>query len=208
PVLLRSGGILPESLEDRTNGTDNPKSLRILFGSGSDGEYTLYEDDGISTKYREGAYVTTRILMEWKETGECTVKIDAAKGDTGLIPAKRTYELCIYGVEPNGDFNVACKDVSDCIYDTKKHCLTVMLSEKSVDNEIVVNIMGLKSAENDKKSEVVDILDRAWTVMEHKEKVFYELYMAGNDSDSAFLDRFLGLDIPELIKDAVREVFD
>ncbi|MCR5324070.1 MAG: glycoside hydrolase family 31 protein [Lachnospiraceae bacterium] len=212
PVLLGEGSILPGSANDNGNGTDNPGSLRILFGAGKSGEYTLYEDDGISTGYKDGAFVTTRIGMEWNDTGSCILSIDAAKSgtgkaDDGLIPAKRSYELCLYGVEPHGSLECAGADITGCIYDDKKHCLIITVPEKDVREDIRLTVNGLKKAGNDKKSETVELLDRAWTVMEYKEKVFNELITAGKDNDEAFLCRLDGLDVPELLKDAIREIF-
>ena len=79
PVLLKAGGIVPESVEDTTNGTDNPSSLRILYGAGESGEYTIYEDDGVSMDYCSGKYVTTRLSVNWNKDS-CEFAVDAAQG--------------------------------------------------------------------------------------------------------------------------------
>ena len=207
PVLHKAGSILPGSSEDRVNGTDNPKALKILFGAGSSGDYTLYEDDGISMDYRNGAFVNTHIGMKWEEGKDCIINIDAASGDLTLIPDRRSYELCLYGVEPCGNPEITGEEIADCIYDEKMHCLKILVSEKPVNKNIRLCISGLKSADNDKKAETVELLDRAWTVMEYKDRIFNELMQAGTANDAEFLRRLSGLAVPETLKDAVREIF-
>ena len=241
PVLLKAGSILPESCEDRTNGTDNPRSLRILFGAGANGGYDVYEDDGISMDFRNGAFVTTHFGMEWNEDSECVLYADGANGDLNLIPEKRSFELCLYGVEPAkenslndscnnaagqnfsfdnaGGQSISCDNIvgySDIItisgtkingfrYDKKMHCLKLILQDIPVAEGFRVTIGGLKAAENDQKTETVELLDCAWTVMEFKDKVFGELMNASSDDE--FLKRLSGLAIPEVLKDSIREIF-
>ena len=206
PVLLKAGSILPESCEDRTNGTDNPKSLRILFGAGANGGYDMYEDDGISMDFRNGAFVTTHFGMKWNEDSECVLYTESANGDLKLIPEKHSYELYLYGVEPVENLKIYGTEISEYIYDKKIHCLKLILTEIPVEEGFNIHITGIKLAENDRKAETVELLDRAWTVMEYKDKVFGELMNASSDDE--FLKRLSGLAIPELLKDAIREIFD
>ena len=200
-----------------------------------------YEDDGISMDFRNGAFVTTHFGMEWNEDSECVLYADGANGDLNLIPEKRSFELCLYGVEPakensqNDSCNNAagqnfsfdnvggqsnsCDNIvgySDIItisgtkingfrYDKKMHCLKLILQDIPVAEGFRVTIGGLKAAENDQKTETVELLDRAWTVMEFKDKVFGELMNASSDDE--FLKRLSGLAIPEVLKDSIREIF-
>ena len=134
--------------------------------------------------FEKGAYATTRIGMEWHDDNDCVLSIDSAEGDLGVIPEKRSYELCLYGAEPCRNLKISAgsagKDgddgaesvlsISDCIYDEKKHCLKIILPDMPVSMNIRIVISGLKLAQNDKKSEMIELLDHAWTIMDYKEK--------------------------------------
>ena len=54
--------------------------------------YTLYEDDGISTEYANGAYSTTKFTSANNGKGE-VVTIGASTGDYKGKPATRNYVL-------------------------------------------------------------------------------------------------------------------
>ncbi|MBQ3911691.1 MAG: DUF5110 domain-containing protein [Lachnospiraceae bacterium] len=208
PVLMGAGGILPESLEDKENGTDNPENMRILFGYGKSGEYTLYEDDGISMSYRDGAFAKTQFTMEYGDDGSCVLTAGAAEGDLSVIPAKRLFELWLYGAEPGEDFAIEGEDIVSKSYDREKHIIKLELAEKPVTAARTVRITGIKAAANDKKAETIELLDRAWTVMDYKEKVFWEMVKSEKGGDAEFLKRLSGLAVPEALKDAITEIYD
>lgn len=48
PALLRAGGILTMSGEKNGNRFDNPQDVEVYIGTGADGSFQLYEDDGIT----------------------------------------------------------------------------------------------------------------------------------------------------------------
>ena len=204
PVLLKAGSILPEAVEDRANGTENPENLRILYGAGEDAEYELYEDDGVSMGYRDGKFVTTGLEVKW--TGEgCEFNVSAARGDVSLIPSERGYELDIYGVEPTGDYAVS-GNITDCTYDRKRRVLSVCLPKTSITKNVSVRISGIRLAENDRKGRVIELLNRAWTVNDYKERIFWAYEEA--EDEECFLRRLSGLEVPETLKDAIREIFE
>jgi hypothetical protein len=211
PVLLPAGGIVPESLGDRKNGTENPDEMRLLIGAGADGRYTLYEDDGVSLGYREGKSCSTDMAVTWnKDEGSCTVTIEAAAGDLSLIPEKRRYEIVLYGIEKSDETLVSCSDgcrVTAPPYEMSgaaQNSMTILLDPVPVDRRICVRISGLKRAANDHKKQVFEILERARIETLIKENIYREICEA--DSDAVFLRRLSAMNIPESLKDAVREV--
>ncbi|MBP5304806.1 MAG: DUF5110 domain-containing protein, partial [Lachnospiraceae bacterium] len=206
PVLLNEGSIVPLSLEDRKNGTDNPASMRILVGAGKSGEYTLYEDDGISMDYAKGEQVLTRFGVDFTE-GTCEFTVDPAKGDTSLIPAKRSYEIWFYGVQACPEMTVKGADTCKCVYDGRKHILKLYFKNIDVNEGLKIKVSGISLAENDKKEEVIELLDRAWIEMETKDRVFWALIENEDSGDRAFLNRLSQLDIPENLKDAIEELY-
>ena len=211
PVLLKAGGILPEDKEDRENGVKNPSGLKILFGAGDDGSYSLYEDDGESMDYLNGGYVTTDISFKWDEDS-CTVTVSPAKGDLLLIPGKRDYEFMICGAGPDkdkADAFIIRDGVKERLYsidtDGDKNFIKVACDGVDTDKGVIISVEGIHLAENDKKKRVFEILDRAWTDIKIKEDV--NAALNESPSDEEFLKKLGTLNVPEILKDAVREFF-
>ena len=73
--------------------TDQDRSapLTITVYTGADGQFSLYEDDGTSTAYKQGAY--SRIPIRYDDrTGTVTLAPREGKGWTGM-PASRTIHV-------------------------------------------------------------------------------------------------------------------
>lgn len=61
PMFIRAGAIIPkQKVEDHTSSTP-PDTLKLALypDAGQDGSFTLYEDDGATLDYKDGAYATT-----------------------------------------------------------------------------------------------------------------------------------------------------
>ncbi|WP_049945938.1 glycoside hydrolase family 31 protein [Butyrivibrio sp. LC3010] len=212
PVLIGEGGIVPMSLEDKKNGVENPASLRLCIGAGKDGSYTMYEDDGISMEYKDGKFVKTTFDMTCSENSEgkdISVRISPAEGELSLVKDKRTYEICIYGVEPCGDKVTVCtgsnEDISsNAKYDPAKKILTVYVGEVETKEGAGVTISGIKLSSNDHKKQVFDIVEFAWIEIITKDKINDAL---NRYDDEGFLTWLNEADISETLKDAIREIY-
>ncbi len=91
PVLAKEGAIIPMSANDRTNDCSNPEVLELLVYRGNN-TFTLYEDDGESLSYQQGAYLKTAFTV--KEDGKrVTFEIAKGEGDASVSPEKRTYVI-------------------------------------------------------------------------------------------------------------------
>ncbi len=225
PVLLREGGIVPMSLEDKKNGVENPKNLRLCIGTGKNGSYTMYEDDGISMEYKDGKYVKTKFsvtyinsdsensIFEKGSDASLHVTIAGADGDKSLIPGIRNYEVCIYGVKKTYDFKALCKssdgneriiDRENISYDDDMHILTLKLDEVITAEGTEIDISGIVFAENDHKKQVFDIVEFAWIGIVTKDVINNALQSMNDDE---FLKWVTESDISEKLKDAIREVY-
>ena len=70
PLFVKSGAILPMATNPMTNlATQQATGLAILCAADKDGEFELYEDDGVSMDYEQGGCLRTHISMK---TGERT----------------------------------------------------------------------------------------------------------------------------------------
>lgn len=96
PVLAMDGSIIPLS-NDRGNGVENPKNMKLLVYRGN-GSYTLYEDDGISDGYKCGKFCTTTYSVSEKGD-EITFAIAPIEGDETLSPDERNYTIEFKDVE-------------------------------------------------------------------------------------------------------------
>ena len=70
PLFVKSGAILPMATNPMTNlATQQATGLTILCAADKDGEFEIYEDDGVSMDYEQGGCLRTHISMK---TGERT----------------------------------------------------------------------------------------------------------------------------------------
>ena len=71
PLFIRGGGIIPMASNQMYNiATEQVTSLHLILAPTCDGEFTMYEDDGITTEYLFGKYLRTTIKMK---SGERTI---------------------------------------------------------------------------------------------------------------------------------------
>jgi hypothetical protein len=111
PVFGRAGGIVPLGPRVGWGGVENPAELHLHLFTGADGHFTLFEDDGVTTAYRDGAFATTRFEQKW-EKHRIWVTIAPPAGDLSVIPDRRRYFLHVYGVAAPGQVTVMIDGVA------------------------------------------------------------------------------------------------
>jgi alpha-D-xyloside xylohydrolase len=86
PVFVRAGSIVPTgpAIQHTREGQKGPIAL-LVYG-GADGSFSLYEDDGVSRQYLNGAY--SRIPFRYDDK-EGTLTIGAREGQFPTMAAKR-----------------------------------------------------------------------------------------------------------------------
>jgi alpha-glucosidase/alpha-D-xyloside xylohydrolase len=93
PIYVRAGAIVPvDPVRQYTSQpVSEPTTLRVYRGA--DGEYTLYEDDGISQAYLQGRGTWTR--MVWDDAARrLTLEPGAPDGATN-VPVNRTFRVLV-----------------------------------------------------------------------------------------------------------------
>jgi alpha-glucosidase (family GH31 glycosyl hydrolase) len=108
PVLARDGAVLTTD-ENCGIKTANPEKLRVTVFPGENNSFKLYEDDGESADYKNGAYALTEFELKGNRK-DFTLTIKAPEGDISVIPAARTYRVELFGVAAVGEAAVTCKD--------------------------------------------------------------------------------------------------
>ncbi len=64
PVFCKAGSIVPLSLDQNA---ENPKNLEVVVYPLADGNYVMYEDDGISNNYQSGDYMLTNFEYKYEK---------------------------------------------------------------------------------------------------------------------------------------------
>lgn len=187
PVLAKEGAIIPLSENCTTNDTKNPESLEVLIYRGNN-TFRLYEDDGETLKFKNGAFSETPFSV--KESGTTLeFSIGKAEGDISVLPQKRKYILrfkdvvsCDVTVRVNGR-------KSSC--DVKNEDGTTVVTVKNVSPEDSVSV-GLSTcdylANMPKKEALIETISK---------------YQMGNDSKGRLFTDFVlnGGNIPPVAED-------
>ncbi len=127
PVFAHIGSIIPMAIDNEVNPVNPPKNLEIQFFPGKSNELLFYEDDGVSSLYKKGFYLKTKIDYNYLPNNY-TVIIKAEEGKKGIIPDNRNYRLVFRNV----------KQASDVIVYEGKHKID---SESYVEgNDFVVEV--------------------------------------------------------------------
>ena len=109
PIYVRAGAIIPvDPVRQYTSEpVKEPTTLKVFRGA--DGEYTLYEDDGISQEYLQGRGSWTR--MVWNErTRQLTLEPGAPRGATNVV-SERTFRVQLLPEGTTRDVTYAGKRV-------------------------------------------------------------------------------------------------
>ncbi len=105
PVFAHSGSIIPFSNRSDYNNIGLPTDLEIQIFPGASNTYTLYEDDGVTSLYREGYYLKTSIDYNYLRNNY-TVIIRSIDGKSGIAPDRRNYKMVFRNTKKAEDVTV------------------------------------------------------------------------------------------------------
>ena len=194
PVFAKAGAILPLS-GDEGNGCDNPKDL-ILWVYRGNGEYTLYEDDGISAKYKDGRFSNTTFSVK-EEGNKLVFTVFPVEGDKSVLPEGRKITLCLKDIV-GGKVTINGKPAN---FD-KEIELPYSTEEKT---EVVV--------EDFVPTTNGDAIENAKTVLSRYQKgnhrkMLYYLPIDGKKTPDEYAKAVQRqILFPKIVRDAVKEVF-
>lgn len=135
PVFVSSGSIIPMNYNIKE---EIPTTLELNIYPLSDGEYNLYEDDGITNNYKKGMYMITNFTYKYN-VDDYTLKISKLEGKNML--SKRNYLLRFKNTK-----NIQLVDIKDksitynCYYD--KNDFIIQINNLIIGREFEVNIKG------------------------------------------------------------------
>ncbi|HLW99452.1 MAG TPA: TIM-barrel domain-containing protein [Candidatus Acidoferrales bacterium] len=94
PLYVRAGSVLPLGPVKQYTSEKVDEPMTIVIYPGTDGNYSLYEDDGVSFAYRRGEFMKTE--MKWNDPDR-KLTLRLATGSHMLPPARRKIEVRVAG---------------------------------------------------------------------------------------------------------------
>jgi alpha-D-xyloside xylohydrolase len=92
PVHIKAGSIVPTGPEIMYTDEKPADPIVLWVYAGADGEFTLYEDDGLTYGYEKGA--STRIAIRWNDAAR-TLTIGKREGAYPSMQKARTFEVVL-----------------------------------------------------------------------------------------------------------------
>jgi alpha-D-xyloside xylohydrolase len=93
PLFVRAGSIVPTGPEIMNTSEQPGGPIMLHVFTGADGQFSLYDDDGVSEAYVRGKYA--RVPIRWDQASR-TLTIGAHTGSYDGMPAKRTIAVRFY----------------------------------------------------------------------------------------------------------------
>jgi alpha-glucosidase (family GH31 glycosyl hydrolase) len=173
PVLAKEGTIIPMSKNDKLNTVENPVDLELLIFRGNN-EFRLYEDDGNTMSFEDGAYCETPFIVS-EDNSTITFTVKKVEGDTSVIPEKRNYLLKFRDVI-NGNISVLVNGNSkDYTEINKNGFVEILVNDITPDDEVTVTLTVCTYLSNkEKKEEFIDVISKFQINNENK-RLFNEV---------------------------------
>jgi alpha-D-xyloside xylohydrolase len=92
PLYVRAGSIVPIGPELQYVAEKAPDPITIYVYTGADGIFTLYEDEGLTYDYEQGAFA--EIAFRWTEASR-TLSIGARQGSFAGMITHRTFQVVL-----------------------------------------------------------------------------------------------------------------
>lgn len=202
PVLVRAGGIIPMANLRHINDIENPENMKVKVFAGADNTFELYEDDGTTYEYKNGAYAITKMIFNWNETAEFI--ISSPTGNTSVIPSERNFDIEFVGVNGCSDIIVTENGKEK---DFAKHITenAITISLKNVSGEVKILIKNAKEATNNTLERLYAIIEKLEKIPNDMKKVIQDI-IESNSSSSKMISDLSQLDISKNVFLALTEI--
>ena len=109
PLYVRAGAIVPFGDDIQYTDEKPADHIRLYIYQGADGEFTLYEDEGVNYNYEQGMYAM--IPMKYDEATK-TLVIGERKGEFPGMLKERTFTVVTVNKEKAQPFDLNAKGVT------------------------------------------------------------------------------------------------
>ena len=90
PLFVKSGAILPLGPEIQWTGENPGGDITLFVYEGNNGEFTLYDDEGLNYNYEKGQYA--EIPLKW-DNSTSTLTIGKRNGEYPGMPTDRKFKV-------------------------------------------------------------------------------------------------------------------
>lgn len=197
PVLAKEGAIIPLYADDRTNSTANPDIMELYIYRGN-GRFTLYEDDGETMNYKDGAFAETD--FEVAENGKDVIfTVSPVKGDLSVIPEKRKYIFTFKDIAGCEKTTVTLGGKRMPAEKTSKNGETQLILEILPTDKLKITLKNITARRNLPRKELLTEFFSKLQGDNNMKAVIYSYCLS---------DNFKGhTAAPKEIRDAVKEIF-
>jgi len=194
PVLAKEGAIIPMSKNEKDNTVENPVDLELLIFRGNN-EFRLYEDDGNTMSFENGAFCETPFIVN-EDNSTVTFTIKNAEGDTSVVPEKRNYLLKFRDIV-KGDIKVTVNgETKEFTEISKNGYVEILLNDITPSDEAIVTLsVCTYLANKEKKEELIDVISKFQINNENK-RLFNEVL-----KDDMFLNK-----VPKKYREPLMEI--
>ncbi len=160
PVLAKEGAIIPLAAFDGTNNCKNPENLELLIYRGNS-SFVLYEDDGETLNYQNGAFAKTKYSVS-EIDDNLIFEIEKSEGDLSVIPVSRNYKLEFADITSANEVKVYVdgkRAVAEYCNDNGN--LTVKVNGLNSGNSVKIELCGVTHLQNLSNKELkIEVLSK------------------------------------------------
>jgi alpha-D-xyloside xylohydrolase len=136
-IYVRAGAIVPLAPFALGTALQPADQREIHVWAGADGSFSLYEDDGVSQKFRKAERATTQ--MTWNDAAR-TLTLAAPQGTWSGAPANRKLAVVLHGLGPGKMVKVDGMNLANTTYDAKTDALTAPIGTRSFTAPMVLAV--------------------------------------------------------------------
>ena len=166
PVFVKEGAIIPMAPFAKSTFFIPKDTLLVHVYTGANGSFQLYEDDGVTEKFRTKRELReTALQFSQQDLG---LQIGASKGSFAGAPSARSYQIIYHGLSAtvplylNGTSISSFSKKADipanqdaAVWDSDKKVLNVYLSSKPIDKALrIANNPSSRIASEDPKNQI------------------------------------------------------
>ena len=136
PYFLRAGAIIPCNPKMKNLKTLSDELL-LMIAPGADGQTTLYEDEGDTQDYINGAYTTTRMSYD---ASTSTLTIAPTEGSFEGMPIERAWQVSFLGQQKPYTVYVNGKPYTEWTWDEQTGNVTVIVPTTPCSSQVIVRL--------------------------------------------------------------------
>ncbi len=211
PVFAKAGAIIPQMIRKKNdNRLTAADKLKVFVFPGADNIFDMYEDEGEYNNYKNGMFAVTKMHLHWQDN-KALFTINAAQGETSLIPQNREWTVMFRGFSENAEILAKVEnETQDCsvFYDAETATYSVSVTA-AVTKQISIEVKGDKLI-----SDNAGVLDKCTRILinskvgyEWKDKIQSMLNKGNDDLHKEIIDLYSACSSKEQyeIIDAIKE---